>query len=168
MSRDPHLNPYAPPTAEVVMPTTETELRMKRPRSVKWALAFFLFGTVVLLTVNGQWIAREGWQPFLESCRTDPLMVVELVGRFAGLFVLVFGGRRPWAYWVTVIALGIFLCGLPRTIYHQVGFAMAGRDAIDAVPELVVLTGFSALLVWLFYRITFGRPSRLYFRVAKP
>jgi hypothetical protein len=168
MSPDPHLNPYAPPTAEVGVRVTEQEPTTKRPPSVKWALALFLFGFAVLFILNGQLLAKEGWRTFVEASVMEPWSILEPISRLIALIALLFGGRRPWVYWTTVGALGIFLCGLPGALAPQFALAMAGRDLFITTMEFIVPIIMVALLFWLFYRITFGRPSRLYFRVAKP
>lgn len=109
------------------------------------------------------------------------VIVILAVGAVA-LASIVLGGRSRWAYYIGSCSLGIWSIravytlswyayrhlsgqGTPTTPY----FHLAERDKPFMVPRhvssgrellIAILVG---LMVWLFIRFTFGRPSRSYY-----
>jgi hypothetical protein len=86
------------------------------------------------------------------------------------LLVLLICGRRAIGYWIG----GLFL--LLEVVRRAVTLAFYIIDGFPGEPPevplyaaLVILIwlGTEALLLWLFIRFTFGRPSRLYFGILR-
>lgn len=97
------------------------------------------------------------------------------------LLSLLFGRRRKWVYYFAAVMLGLFVC---RALYssslyvywmlhkHPVSqpyFHLAERDKplvvnqeMPVVQQMLVPLA-TGLLIWLFVRFTFGRPSRNHF-----
>lgn len=72
---------------------------------------------------------------------------------------LVWGVRRPWAYWLTIAVLALQLWNVGLNLLEQ-SSPFPYHDPFTLVA-LYILSG---LLVYHFYRFAFGRPSRDYFR----
>ncbi|MDR3460662.1 MAG: hypothetical protein P4N60_24800 [Verrucomicrobiae bacterium] len=150
----------------------------KRPASHRWAIGIFAFITLEFIVflldiVRGRPGAdlSKYWIP-----------VACLAAGALALFALVFGGRQRWAYYLTA---GTFALWLVRAIYIlslYVADFISGRTGITApyfhleerdqpfvvqqtVPltKQVMMAVMLGLLVWLFYRFTFGRASRSYY-----
>jgi hypothetical protein len=158
-------NPYAPPASEPGLPMAEAVPSMKRPASVKWAIAFLILGLIGFCSINGSLIVRNGWDYFVEAYRLYPYSTIVPAIRIVALFVILFGGRTPVAYWAGVLALGATLCELPANFQIQFAMALAARELFLRVLEMLVPICLTLLLVWLCYSFTFGKPSRQYFRL---
>jgi len=158
--------------------TMQETANQKRPASHRWAIGIFGFmtaGCVVMLLdlFRGRSGASPG--PYWS------LIVILSVGALA-LIALVLGGRRRWAYYVGSAALGIWSARSVYTVlwylHHYITrgssvsapyFHLAERDQPLVVHQdvpvarqllMVVAVG---LLIWLFTRFAFGRPSRSYY-----
>lgn len=95
---------------------------------------------------------RAGAEPVLEQS----LAAMEFT-RIASSLGLLFGGRRPWVYWATVILLGIQTALIPKKIFILPDHLLGGQIALSIVGLFFLL---------LFYKFTFGKSTRAYFKVA--
>jgi hypothetical protein len=169
MNPGPHSdNPYTPPATEVMAPAAEPPPPpVPWPRSVRWAAVFFTLGLVgaffsyILMKQVADRIEFD-----VPGLALGLVLVVKALPNALPLIGLLCLGRRPVAYWITVIALA-WLCGSSL-------FILGSHIAHNASPEetglkLVMLLnlGFDVLGCWIFYRVTLGRHSLLYFRIVK-
>jgi hypothetical protein len=150
----------------------------KRPASHRWAIGIFGFMTAgFIVMLLDLFRGRSGSSP-------GPywsLLAILSVGALASI-ALVLGGRRRWAYYVGSVALGIWSARGVYTmlwyLHHYLTrgssvstpyFHLAERDqplvVQRGVPVAKQVLMFVAvgLLVWLFTRFAFGRPSRSYY-----
>ncbi|MFC5457177.1 hypothetical protein [Prosthecobacter fluviatilis] len=146
-------NPYAPPQAKVLVDQA-SKPSAKRPPSVRWALAMILVSTVVISYLEVQIFREQGWalwfgQPW--SAAQDVLRIVAGLG-------LVFGVRKAWVYWATVVILAAHLINMGESILY----GLPGAPPRDLSSQLeMVIAGL--LLCFHFYRFAFCKPSRRYF-----
>jgi len=160
MNPDESLNPYAAPKASTP-PASAQDLRsLRRPRSLKWAIVILGLGT--LSNVRNYWLAISAYgtqevlrqQPLL-----DPVFLVVL-GFACSVFIrnrFSFGCIAATLAWLSFSALRLVWWRWNR---------LAGVDAglsFDRAIGLLLSCG----IVYLFYRFTFGLPSRRYFGVAR-
>ncbi len=152
--------------------------KVRRPASHRWAIGIFSVMTLpfVILMVD-VFSGRSGATPKQYSL----ILAFLSVGTIA-LFCLVLGGRRRWVYYVSSCSLAVwaaratyvlslhiyyFLVGAPSVRIPY--FHLLQRDKPLAVEQTVAigrqisLAIGVGLLVLLFVRFTFGRPSRHYF-----
>jgi hypothetical protein len=165
LNPDPNINPYSPPATDVVPSCFDDEYPMKRPTSVKWAIAMvflLLMGACATYAMN---VANWGWQESLDSFSHDPLAMVDVVVRLLGL-ITVFTGRSIRGFQFGVMVLGWGCLMSSQNVWLKV--LTEGRIISPASFEGVLSLLLLGLIYWLFIRFTFGLPSRLYFRVAKP
>ena len=147
----------------------------KRPASHRWAIGLFGFMTAgfaifLLDLLRGRSGAAPG--SYLSQ------IFILTVGA-VGLVALVFGKRRRWAYYVGSGALAIWSArgaySLVLYFHYFVTnggsistpyFNLAERDQPFVVQEniplgqLLLMPMMFGLLIWLFTRFAFGRPSR--------
>ncbi|MDZ4287387.1 MAG: hypothetical protein U0984_05490 [Prosthecobacter sp.] len=161
---DSEVNPYAPPVSEVANPLVDKEAPMKRPASVKWAMGVFIVLLVGGCLGIGGFIVANGWAAFMDLHRTDPIAVGQSASRLL-TFVAVIAGGRPIAYWAGAIVLGWWVFLLSRALWY---YPWPLNEITPAMIGGTIGISTSVFLAFLFYRFTFGRPSRLYYRVAKP
>jgi hypothetical protein len=171
-SPDSEENPYAPPAEEVSAVADQT--RVRRPVSVTLTLGYFILATVF------SWVSA--WNLIRNMQKIQALMA-EMMEREAGppiilpelfmrpalrtivLIILFAGSRRPFGYWTGVIALGLSCCYHVMSRVGDLGNAELMSDS--GAKMLTVLLIFIDLnILVLFYRFTFGRPSRAFYRVA--
>ncbi|MDZ4287386.1 MAG: hypothetical protein U0984_05485 [Prosthecobacter sp.] len=147
MNTDPNINPYAPPASDVSPPALDKLPPMKRPASVKCALAFF-----AVMPLMSSWtyflilphLSEAGAVRMRQNLFIGGLVFLVL------LLLLWFAGRRRFGYWTGVVGLFLITARAMITIPF-------GTNAVSAVPVLLLVT-------LLFYRFTFGSPSRLYYQ----
>jgi hypothetical protein len=122
---------------------------------VKATIIVWAFSVAVLSWVNGSVVENHGWEALIEAYANHPWGTAPPVLRFLAFFVLMFGGRSRVAYWTGTFAWSATLLELPFSIrVYQVG------------PEVVIMLGIVVLFVWLAWAFMFGKPSRVYFRMA--
>jgi hypothetical protein len=161
------INPYTPPAAEVAKPLMGEEVPMKRPASVKWAMAFGVFAIFAFALINTRFVLDKGWLYWAEAYGSRPMNLVSAVVRIPGFGVMFSAGRRPLAYWAGVAVLGYTSIEYPTHLGNQIAARFEKTDGRELVGITTIGLIFALLLWWLFYRFTFGRPSRVYFRVVK-
>jgi len=152
-------NPYAAPKAQPLLSEDGRNLGApRRPRSVKWAT--FVFGVFTLIMGALYWQAfndlggRKFWQ---EMSIFDRVVLLPI-----GLGLSLFGGRSKLAYYVNSGVLAMMTVILPWNIFFQRWSskgAFAKMFLMDRFFEALVC----GLICYLFYRFTFGPPSRRYF-----
>jgi hypothetical protein len=162
MTQDSDLNPYAPPVAAVVAAGKDHEAAVRRPASVKWALAVvaLLLGTIA--SAVGLRFLENGWADvahfYLRTIQGRLNLAMAMVG-----LVFIFGGRGLLAY-----ASGALTLASLTSVF---AWAMWASDLQfnNVAAQVETLTGFVVLAVslYLFFRFTFGGPSLHYFRVLK-
>jgi hypothetical protein len=164
MNSDSDLNPYAPPLSAVdTVKSDDAQAAVRRPASVKWTMAVMILFFGAAAYGFSQRFVKDGWEDASQS----------YFGTFQGLLrvalvmaplALIFGGRRIIAYAVGVLALAalssVFAWGIWTTDFHF--------DTAEARGEALTAGVVTVVTCWLFIRFTFGRPSRSYFRIAKP
>jgi hypothetical protein len=136
---------------------------MKRPASVKWALAVvtLIFGVALFYIVEE--FVRNGWQRAFGLYFATVARTLRF-GLFVLGFILVWCGPRRVAYGIGVI----FLAGITY-FATMASFETEPRfDSAEAQGEMLTACLVPALCAWLFFRFTFGRPSRIYYRLAAP
>jgi len=148
-----NINPYEPPKAACLSAHTPDPI-LKRPKSVKWALVIQILTLIAMPFAYFRAFQEYGSLVFTESPWGTILDVAALIT----CFPLLLGIRRPWVHWVTVVFLALKLKDTAMTLLgHNPAF---DYDDIAALVTIYVIGG---LMVFLFYRFTFGRPSREYF-----
>ena len=152
MSAD-NINPYTPPKSECA-PDHAPKPTSRRPKSVKWALTVQILTLIVMPFGYFRAFQEYGSIVFTDS----PWVTVYDGAVLAACFPLLLGFRRPWVYWITVIFLA---CKLKDTATTLLGAnpAFPYHDA----AALVIIYVMGGLMAFLFYRFTFGNPSREYF-----
>jgi len=157
MSEQNEINPYAAPQSETLRARPAEEL-MKRPASVKWALAMMIGSVLAISILEAQLFAEHGWRLWTDQ----PFATLQDASRFVACFALLFGGRRPWVFWTTVVSLAFHLINMTQGI-------LLGSPAIPMhdLASRAVLYVAGLLICFHFYRFTFCRPSRTYFRISK-
>ena len=153
-------------------------MKDKRPASHRWAIGLYGFMTAgfVIFLINAM-AGRSGaglaqnWYPVL----------VLSVGVVA-LVALVLAGREKWGYYVASASLAVWTI---RAVYTSCWYVhhllFSGTPTVTpyfnlveghkpfVVPQQmsparqVLIFALTGLLVWLFIRFTFGRPSRNYY-----
>lgn len=160
------LNPYAPPSSDVTIASVKNPEPMKRPASVKWAWVYLGLLVVLFAFHDGRHIARTGVAQITDTYLTYPIVFIMPTLRLTALILLTTSARRPIIYWVGTIALASRVCEMGIRLW--LASVSVDFNALDshALPlfGLAVPTG---VVLFLFYRFTFGLPSRQYFRVAK-
>lgn len=150
-------NPYAPPASEAPGPAGAV-----RPRVVKWAtfvLGVFTVGAVYLywqtVSVYG---VPDVWkhQPLFDL----PLFIP------VGFLICLFRRRGKASFWVVAALLGWMCLRAVERLWPRWTAPQAFSKFWigDRIVELLFAFG----LLYLFYRFTFGMPSRLYFGMARP
>lgn len=163
MPPDSEVNPYAPPGSEIsTRPAGEASV--KRPMAVKWVRAVFLVGTIGVCLFNGKLIHDKGWQWFYNAYREHPWSIVEPAMRFPGLVALWAFDRKPFAYWLAATSLGLLVYETFVSIYRD---GVRVLRNLELIPEFIGVGIGCFLITYLFYRFTFGRPSRIYYRVTR-
>jgi hypothetical protein len=150
----------------------------KRPASHRWAIGLLAFMTAgFILLLFDLFRGRSGKSPDAYW----GVIAILSVGALA-LAALVLGKQRRWAYYLSAGSLAIWagrgLYTVSLFVYDLLSggsslsspyFHLAERDKPFVVQQHVpwdrqlLLTVTVGLLVWLFVRFTFGRPSRIYY-----
>jgi hypothetical protein len=172
------MNPYAPPAAPALAPPAPfapPEVKMRRPASVKWLIAVYSFGFAaagVTFLAHGM-RARIIQEQF--GVTTPPFITLEtglqILGSVVPLLILLIAGRREVGYWIggLFLLLEVIRRWVTTASYIADGFLEAANEvSFYASTILIIWLSINTLLLWLFIRFAFGRPSRLYFRVLKP
>jgi hypothetical protein len=149
------LNPYAPPSAGVAVPTAKPVDPNKRPAAVKWTMALTLLLFLSTAVAYGTKIAETGWAPWVQAHLQNPLKTTDSMIRILSL-IIVFGGKRKAAYWIGVGMLIWTSWRFPVSLYR------AGALAAPGATLLALVTALLWLLLW---RFTFGKPTRRYYRM---
>lgn len=155
------LNPYAAPKADGVMASADAGVP-RRPRVVKWTT--FLLGLFTFIVIYFYWrtIADRG---AAEVFKHQPLFDLPLAMAVAFLLCL-FRRRDKVSFGIVVFTLG-WLC--VRTVERLWPRWTTPRAfATPWIAERIVELLFAAGFFYLFYRFTFGLPSRAYFGFAAP
>lgn len=156
MTNEPD-NPYAPPQSQVL---PEAAMARRTPRAVKWARFLLGFLTVWIITYNTVAIARDGLWPVVKGLSIWDFDLLIIIG-----FGMSLWGRNKVAYFGMVGGLGVLT--LNRTLWigsiWMTSNVLDSSAVIERFSELLVVYGLS----YLFYRITFGRPSRVYYGMVK-
>lgn len=156
MSEQDDINPYEAPQSKPLLARPVEEC-MKRPVSVKWALAMMAAAAHCLGYHYFMLFTKHGWQ-----WMTDDLLGTTLDAlRVVVFFVLWFGGRRPWVFWITSVQLGLNLTNFGKAVIK--GPAIPAHDLSEQIGFYLA----GILLCYHFYRFTFGQPSRVYYRIAQ-
>ncbi len=135
-----------------------------RPGSVKGTT--FLLGLITLVMTKLYWDAvsahgaEEVWQaePVLSTALLPPI----------GLAFSLFGRRHKISYYCIAIILGLTVLNTLRVVFERWNLAALdsqffATDSIsDRFGEVLIL----GIIILLFYRFTFGLPSRRYYGVA--
>lgn len=153
---DSEVNPYAPPAPEV--PATAANVAFPiPPASVKWTWGIVSLIALAECYFIGRIAITRGWKWFAEDGMTAAGIVNLTIPLCAA--VLIIAGRRTAGYGSGVAVLGwlCFLLGKNVWILGEAGNIGGG------IVFFLLLV--SPLLV-LFYRFTFGLPSRRYYRVG--
>lgn len=161
MHPDESLNPYAAPKAQLVYPDKNGTGAPRRPASVRWATFVMGFFTMIMGMLYWQAIEAQGAESiWREQSFFDPTLLLPF-----GLVLSLFGGRRKTAYYGVVIALALLvLKSCYSTLMHWSAVG-AFADPFWAQRFLEALMSYA--IGYLFYRFTFGLPSRRYFGVAR-
>lgn len=153
------INPYAAPKAKLVNPEAEAS---RRPASVKWATFVFGVFTLGMVVFYGQIVSTHGMQKLWP----EQSIVLSLLLPF-GLSFSLFGGRRKMAYYVNAGVLAAIVIKLSWNTFFQ-RWALKGAWVNMFIFDRC-MEAFWLFLIWfLFYRFTFGLPSRRYFGVHLP
>lgn len=153
-------NLYAAPKHEPQMPSTVVS---KRPASHRWARAVFLFYS--LSVVASSLLVRRDAVPY--SLRLQ-MILFGLVG-LIGLLMLTLGKRTHWAYRSVSVVLLLLALRSIQTSFYFIKSLVNAPDTAPALPVYMLVLGCSgwALMSYLFYRFTFGPPSRAYFSLGR-
>ena len=126
-----------------------------RPVSHRWAIGIFGFTsfgfTVVLINAyNG----RNG-----ASLWAAPVMSAMFYFGFIAFVALLVGRRHTWAYYIASTCLAAWcIRGLQSAFYSLSAITSPSTSPYQFSTLITV-----PLLIYLFYRFTFGTPSRSYF-----
>lgn len=155
-------NPYAPPRARVANLDAAGLVLPRRPASVKWATLVLGLFTLILGILYWQAIEAQGAE---NIWRQQPLLDTALLLPF-GLLLSLFGGRRKIAYYGIAIVLSLLVLKACFTTFMQ--WSAVGAFARPFLGQRFIEALMSSAMVYLFYRFTFGLPSRRYFGVHLP
>ena len=158
MKEESPINPYAAPKAQLVNPKTRGGGAPHRPRAVKWATFFLGFAFFANGWVYWNAISIDGFQKVWQAQSIlDPILLLPI-----GLGFSLFGGRSKTAYYVNAGVLALMII---KIIGYHFFVKWASKDSFAGV--LILDRCFEALMCgllgFLFYRFTFGLPSRRYF-----
>lgn len=162
MDSDESLNPYAPPKAQPVSPEASGGDVFRRPRSVKWATFVFTFFFVIQVVLYWRTISAVGVRKVWEGQSLfDPMFFLPLGFVFSWL-----GGRRKIAYYVNAFLLAMVVI---KIVWSAFVLQRHTPHAFSNVllPQRMMVVVMTSLFGYLFYRYTFGLPSRRYFGVAR-
>lgn len=156
-------SPYAPPKAEIHDPQL-SDPRLKRPTSSKWVLfyATAYFGVLIWGYIE-HGASLEWWRWQLSQ-----------PWRILFQFYLLFSCIVLWNSRPRMLA---YACGIMDCIFAIILIAAQGVSIIGTTPDpwasrqtradIIVSVIFLSLTAWLFYRFTFGLPSRRYYGIGK-
>lgn len=152
MHFEAHENPYQPPKAEVGAPRQVSQ-------AAKPASSWVMMAVFTLSIVGWAGQQRAIWKEFGVTAFGFNLMTFVTVSCGVGLLALILGPRQRWAYFVVV------------TIYalHMGIYVVTTIPGISADNGALIFTSFvptMGLRLWLFYRFTWGIPSRRYYGIA--
>lgn len=162
MDSDESHNPYAPPIGQPANPVGAGSSTPRRPASVKWAVFCMGLFTLILGMLYWQAVEAQGaeniWrqQPLFDTALLLPL----------GLLLGLFGGRRKIAYYGIAIVLSLLVLKACFTTVMQ--WSAVGAFARPFLGQRFMEALMSYAIGYLFYRFTFGLPSRRYFGVHLP
>jgi hypothetical protein len=153
MSAD-KINPYQPPKSDTG-PALGAEAVVKRPIAVKWVLTIQILTLIVIPLGYFNAFQKHGAIVFTVA----PWATAGDAAQLLACFPLLLGVRRPWVYWVTVLFLALHLKGAATTL-------LGANPAFPYYDKATVAIAYvmGGFLGFLFYRFTFGHPSRHYFR----
>lgn len=153
MSDDAGINPYEPPKAEI---HAQVKLKEKRPKSTKVIIGFLTIAILGWILMYNDAIQKFGWQAVIDrQSLFDPVILGVVMWIFFVIGrprLLIYGLGSCWL--VMVIALNAW--SLVSNSSH------AAPDKIQFAINVMMLT----LMIWLFYRFTFGLPSRRYYGIG--
>ena len=81
---------------------------------------------------------------------------------FVGLVALIFGARKIWGHHVAAVILAVHLARCVVSLVADFSELWAFSAGFGIFLDLVTLLKF-----WLFYRFTFGLPSRRYYGMVR-
>lgn len=151
-----HLNPYAAPKAEVTVATQ----RPPRPRVVKWATFVLGLFTVVVIYLYAATISARG---LASTFKHQSVFDLPIPVTMAFLLCL-FRRKDKLSFGVVIFTLG-WICA--RTV-ERMWPRWTTPQAFENfwIPERIGEILFTIGVLYLFYRFTFGLPSRTYFGVV--
>lgn len=154
------LNPYAAPKAEVAVPSTHAGAP-RRPRVVKWATFLLGLFTSIMTYFYWQTIADHGAE---ELFKHQALFDLPLAMAVAFLLCL-FRRRDKISFGIVAFTLGWMCVRAVERLWPRwtAPHAFATHWIAERVIELLFAVGF----FYLFYRFTFGLPSRAYFGIVR-
>ncbi len=146
-------NPYEPPKTEI---HAQVKPKEKRPTSTKLIIGFLTIAMLGWVLMYNDAIQKFGWQAVVDR---------------QSLFDPVILGVVMWIF---------FVIGRPRLLIYVLGSCwLAILIALNAwslvsnssrlVPDMIQLAinvTLFVLMIWLFYRFTFGLPSRRYYGIG--
>lgn len=148
-------NPYQPPKAEIK--SDEDILRTKRPASTKVALVFFALMTCANIKLYSDVIRQHGFQTVWEAQSLYDPSLFTIVGLVLGLV----GKPRRLIY------IGISLL-LAAICFKFCSILTHYQQTISYDPASFAAAVIGAVLMsFLFYRFTFGLPSRRYYGMVR-
>ncbi|WP_395746772.1 hypothetical protein [Prosthecobacter sp.] len=151
------LNPYTAPKAASAYRGSSGANLPRRPASVKWAVFCVGLFTLILGILYWQAIKAKGAESIWRNQSLfDPSLLLPL-----GLALGMFGGRRKIAYYGIAIALA--LLALKACYSSFVQWSAVGAFARPFLGQRFMEALMSYAMGYLFYRFTFGLPSRRYF-----
>lgn len=161
MNEDETVNPYAAPQATSLAAPGPEDVRLRRPRSVKWATWILGLNTVALIAIYWQTIRAYGAEKVMLSQPLFDSAFLVPIG-----FVIALFGRGKFAYYSIATVLGMMIFKVLKLIWSRWMTMPIFHKAffVGHCMELLLACG----IIYLFYRVVFGLPSRSYFGVATP
>lgn len=164
------LNPYAAPQSDVA-PASEAAATMKRPASSNWVVLFCLLISIWCLYIQisllaelglSQWCSRFlVWPPtaLLMTLTTTSFVISSLIRRL-GLLAYILGVALTLIFCCFIVKISIDL-------FQQPPFADPTSEPAEKIGGVVGIALVMSPIFYLFYRFTFGLPSRRFYRVTQ-
>lgn len=161
MNENEDINPYAAPQAASLAAPEPNASRLRRPRSVKWATWILGLNAIGLIVIYWQTIRAYGAEKVMQSQPLFDSAFLIPIG-----FVIALFGRGKFAYYSISAVLGMMSFKVLKLVWSRLMTTPIFHKAffIEHCVGLLLAYG----IIYLFYRVVFGPPSRCYFDVAKP
>ncbi|MCF7787493.1 MAG: hypothetical protein K9N47_15290 [Prosthecobacter sp.] len=153
MKPESDLNPYAAPQSAISDDDTS-----EMPASTKWTV--FMLITLVVGWVGGLWSLAQGSEA--NVIRSGWYFHIRGIVCLQALLSILYFRQKKWSYYLGVLSL----VWIVTTWLHRVKTLAEAIWEKDPLQAAMLATS-ALLLLLLFYRFTFGLPSRRFYRMTQ-